>query len=85
MTTETIYFYNDGEVIKKVSEKPECEHLEKISLVADEGKTLSNGTRQQKRVICNADEVTNWQEVELPPIPENDEEEATIDEEQTKP
>ena len=79
MTTEIVYFIKDGEAIKRLTEKPKTEHLEKTLLVADEGKTLENGTRQLKRVVCNADEVINWQEVELPTPPENDEEEATID------
>ena len=78
MTMETVYFYNDDEAIKKVLEKPEYEHIKKIELVADEGKTLTNGARQQKRAICNEDEVSNWQEIELPPEPKNDDEEISL-------
>lgn len=42
------------------------EHIAMYSLKADEGKLLYNGEKYVKEVLCFAEELEEWAEVEIP-------------------
>lgn len=75
MTTKTIYrFEKDGSIFHSTI-KPEGEYTEKIRLIADENKLLTEDNIDFYPVVTiDLDEVSNWSEVDEPEIevPEED-------------
>ena len=78
MTTKTIYRYTDGIKLVDSPIKPQGDYTERIQLIADDGKVLTNGTI--KTGIINADlaDVGLWAEIDAPPEPADTDPESII-------
>ena len=80
MQTKNLYRYTDGNKTIDSLTKPESEYIIRYRLIADEGKTLTDGTSKTSVIDIEKGELQKWKEVPeevLKEIPEETESEET--------
>lgn len=66
MQVTNLYFIRNGNRLIKQTERPaeEIEYIEKLQIVADEGKRLKKGNLMLKKTTCNPEDLELWTEVD---------------------
>jgi hypothetical protein len=66
MQITNLYFVKSGNRLIKRTERPtdEVEYIEKLQLVAEEGKKLKKGELVLKKTTCNPADLELWTEID---------------------